>query len=85
MNKSKRTQQRYQRAFRGQGKLTGFGFKAPSYPPRVKGPKSGPKVIARPVASEEPTNRAATRQFATFWAIENIACEVSISALRSIH
>ena len=44
MSKSKCTQQRYQRTFRGQGKLTGFGFKAPSYLPRVETPKSKPKV-----------------------------------------
>ena len=45
MSKSKRTQQRYQRTFRGQGKLTGFRFKAPSYPPRVETPK--PRVTIR--------------------------------------
>ena len=43
MAKSKRTQERYARAFRGQGKLTGFGFKAPLYPVRVKGPKTKPE------------------------------------------
>ena len=64
MSKSKRTQQRYQRTFRGQGKLTGFGFKAPSYPPRVETPKSKPKVTIRaavkvPVASEEPIDEIA--------------------------
>jgi hypothetical protein len=40
MAKSKQTQERYAQAFRGQGKLTGFGFKAPSYPVRVKGLKT---------------------------------------------
>ena len=39
MSKSERTQWRHARAFRGQGQLTGFGFKAPLYPARVVGPK----------------------------------------------
>ncbi|KAF7984968.1 hypothetical protein HWV62_9917 [Athelia sp. TMB] len=39
MSKSKRTQERYARAFRGQGKLSGFGFKAPSHPTQVLGPR----------------------------------------------
>ena len=40
MARSKQTQERYAQAFWGQGKLTGFGFKAPSYPVRVKGLKT---------------------------------------------
>jgi hypothetical protein len=40
MAKSKRTQEIYAQAFWGQGKLTGFGFKALSYPVRVKGLKT---------------------------------------------
>ena len=40
MSKSEQTQQRHARAFRGQGQLTGFRFKAPSYPTRVVGPKA---------------------------------------------
>ena len=64
MSISKRIQQRYQRTFRGQGKLTGFGFKAPTYLPRVETPKSKPKVTIRaaikvPVASEEPIDEIA--------------------------
>jgi len=39
MSKSERTQRRHTRAFQGQGQLSGFGFKAPSYPARVVGPK----------------------------------------------
>jgi len=49
MSKSERTQRRHARAFRGQGQLTGFGFKAPSYPARVV----GPKTKANPPASTE--------------------------------
>ncbi len=41
MSKSSRTQRQYQKAFRGQGKLTGFGFKAPHYDPHLQ-PLSGP-------------------------------------------
>ena len=40
MAKSKQTQERYAQAFQGQGKLTLCGFKAPSYPVRVKGLKT---------------------------------------------
>src|SRR6266508_544805 len=40
MSKSARTQRRYARAFQGQGKLTGFGFKAPAHSTRVLGPKT---------------------------------------------
>ena len=40
MAKLKWTQKRYAQAFWGQRKLTGFGFKAPSYPVRVKGLKT---------------------------------------------
>ena len=39
MSKSDRTQQRHAKAFWGQRQLTGFIFKAPSYPARVLGPK----------------------------------------------
>jgi len=49
MSKSERTQRRHARAFRGQGQLSGFGFKAPSYPARVV----GPKMKANPPASTE--------------------------------
>ena len=41
MSKSARTQRHYEKAFRGQGKLTGFGFKALQYDPRLQSP-SGP-------------------------------------------
>jgi hypothetical protein len=41
MRKAARTQRRYQKAFRGQGKLTGFGFKAPHYDSHLQ-PLSGP-------------------------------------------
>ena len=41
MSKSARTQRRYEKAFRGQGKLTGFGFKALQYDPRLQS-LSGP-------------------------------------------
>lgn len=46
MSKSERTQRRHARAFRGQGKLTGFRFKAPAYQPRVL----GLKISANPPA-----------------------------------
>ena len=39
MSKSARTQRRYQKAFRGQTKLTGFGFMAPQCDPQLS---SGP-------------------------------------------
>ena len=41
MSKSARTQRHYEKAFRGQGKLTGFDFKALQYDPRLQSP-SGP-------------------------------------------
>lgn len=46
MSKSDQTRQRHAKAFRGQRQLTGFGFKAPSYPARVLGPKM--KAVANP-------------------------------------
>jgi len=48
MSKSARTQRRYQKAFRGQGKLTGFGFKALQYDPHLQlssGP--GPSSLSK--------------------------------------
>lgn len=36
MSKSARTQRRYQKAFRGQRKLTSFGFMAPQYDPHLQ-------------------------------------------------
>ena len=57
MSKSLRTQQCYAVAFQGQGKLTGFGFKAPSYSPRVHGTKSKGKSSLSPVVKpdQQPT------------------------------
>ena len=46
MSKSDQTWQRHAKAFQGQGQLTAFGFKAPSYPARVLGPKT--KAAANP-------------------------------------
>ena len=59
MSKSEWTQQQHARDFRGQGQLTGFEFKAPSYPTRVVGPKAKAnlpvsmqnQLIAQPLAS----------------------------------
>jgi hypothetical protein len=48
MSKSSRTQRWYQKAFRCQGKLTGFGFKAPNYDPHLQllsGP--GPSSLSK--------------------------------------
>ena len=36
MTKSARTKRQYQKTFKGQGKLTGYGFKAPQYDSKVK-------------------------------------------------
>jgi hypothetical protein len=43
MSKSERTQRRHAKAMQGQGRLTGFGFKAPLYPVRVVGVKEPAK------------------------------------------
>jgi hypothetical protein len=45
MSKSERTQRRHAKAFRGQGKLTGFGFKAPAYPTKILGPMNPPALV----------------------------------------
>ena len=57
MSKSLRTQQHYAVAFQGQGKLTGFGFKAPSYSPRVHGTILRGKSSLSPVVepNQQPT------------------------------
>jgi hypothetical protein len=49
MSKSDRTRQRHAKAFQGQRQLTAFGFKAPSNPARVLGPKM--KAAANPPMS----------------------------------
>ena len=48
MSKSARTQRRYQKAFKGQRKLTGFGFMAPQYDPHLSsgpGPSQSPLTL----------------------------------------
>ena len=57
MSKCSRTQQCYAVAFGGQGKLTGFGFKSPSYSPRVHGTKLKGKSLLSPVIEpdQQPT------------------------------
>jgi len=45
MSKSQRTQERYRKASKGQRTLSGFGFKAPSYPQRVTSKETVPKVV----------------------------------------
>jgi hypothetical protein len=51
MSKSERTQRQHAKAFQGQGKLTGFGFKAPAYPTKVLGPMN-PPVLVRDIELE---------------------------------
>ena len=53
MSKSTRTQQCYAVAFRGQGKLTRFRFKAPAYSPRVHGTKLAGKRTSSPVVEPD--------------------------------
>ena len=57
MSKSLRTQQCYAVAFWDQGKLTGFGFKSPSYSPRVHGMILRGKSSLSPVVepNQQPT------------------------------
>ena len=50
MSKSARTRRRHQKAFKGQGKLTGYGFKAPQYDPKVK-----PKQRSLPTMTKNTT------------------------------
>lgn len=50
INKNK---QRYALAFRGQGKLAGFGFKAPAYSPRVHGTNTEGKRTSSPIIAAE--------------------------------
>ena len=45
MSKSARTQRRYEKGFRGHEKLTGVGFKALQYDPRLQSP-SGPGPLS---------------------------------------
>jgi len=52
MSKSEHTQRRHAQATRGQGRLTGFGFKAPSYPVKVVGVKQPAKPPSMP--AEQP-------------------------------
>ncbi len=60
MSKSAQTQRRYVRAFRGQGKLTGFGFKAPAHPTRVLGPKAKGKAKS-PISIEDSDSEPITQ------------------------
>ena len=54
MSKSARTQRCYEKAFRGQGKLTGFGFKALQYDPHLQLP-SGPGLLLSSKQSDSDT------------------------------
>ena len=45
MLKSQRTQERYRKASKGQGTLSNFGFKAPSYPQKVMRKETVSKVV----------------------------------------
>jgi hypothetical protein len=45
MSKSQRTQEQYRKASKGQGTLSSFSFKAPSYPQRVMSKETVPKVV----------------------------------------
>ena len=48
MSKSARTQSRYQKAFRGQRKLTSFGFIAPQYDPHLQlSSVPGPSLLSK--------------------------------------
>ena len=48
MSKSARTQRRYQKAFRGQGKLTDFGFMAPQSNPHLQlSSAPGPSLVSK--------------------------------------
>ena len=53
MSKSTQTQQHYAVVFQGQGKLTGFGFKAPTYSLRAHGTKSAGKRMLSPVVKPD--------------------------------
>jgi len=63
MSKSVRTQRRYARAFRDQGKLTGFRFKAPAHPTRVLGPKAKGKAKS-PISIEDGDSELITQPHA---------------------
>jgi len=54
MSKSERTQRRHAKAMRGQGRLTGFGFKAPSHPVRVVGVKQPAKPPSKSIPVDQP-------------------------------
>jgi hypothetical protein len=54
MSKSERTQRRHAQAMQGQGRLTGFGFKAPSYPVRVVGVKQPAKPPSELIPIDQP-------------------------------
>ena len=53
MSKSLRTQYCHAKSFKTQTKLTGFGYKAPSYPTKIQPKKTQPKVFASaPIADD---------------------------------
>jgi len=67
MSKSQRTQGRYRKASKGQGTLSGFGFKAPSYPQRVTCKETVSKVVepdpvAQPQTMDSPEVSAIVEQ-----------------------
>jgi len=57
MSKSERTRRRHAQAMHGQGRLTGFGFKAPSYPVRVVGMKqrASMSIVEDPLIVQPPS------------------------------
>ena len=53
MSKSFHTQYRHAKSFKTQTKLTGFGYKAPSYPTKIQPKKTQSKVFASaPIADD---------------------------------
>ena len=64
MSKSQRTQERYRKASKGQGTLSGFGFKAPLYFQRVTSKETvvEPNLIAQPQLMDLPEVSAVVPQ-----------------------